>query len=566
MNSNNLDRSVSYFSMEIAIHPEMPTYAGGLGILAGDTIRSAADLQVPMVAITLLHREGYFYQTLDATDWQTEEPVHWVGKNFLTDTGVRTHVSIENRSVKLRAWKYDVVGEGGFVVQVFLLDTDLPENSDWDRKLTNRLYGGDEHYRFCQEVVLGIGGIRMLRALGYDAIHKFHMNEGHSALLTLELLDEQATSSGRPTLTLEDIEAVHAKCVFTTHTPVPAGHDQFPLDLVNRVLGRRDVYEMKEVFCCEDKLNMTFLAMNMSHYINGVAKRHGEVSRHMFARYKIDSITNGVHAATWVSQEFAELFDRYIPDWKQDNFSLRYALSISKNEVAHAHQKSKRRLLKSVNQNMNAGLDSNVFTIGFARRVAMYKRADLIFNDVEQLRRISRDIGRIQIIFSGKAHPKDIDGKKMIQQIIRTGRSLAPDVTVAFLPNYDMELAQLLTAGVDLWLNTPEPPQEASGTSGMKAALNGIPSLSILDGWWIEGCIENITGWAIGSDGVSIGQSNNHQTDADSLYAKLEQSIIPTFYNDQDCYVEIMRHAIALNGSFFNTQRMIQQYVLKAYF
>ncbi|MCA9076941.1 MAG: alpha-glucan family phosphorylase [Planctomycetaceae bacterium] len=562
---NNHTQSIAYFSMEVALSPLIPTYSGGLGVLAGNTIRSAADLNVPLVAVSLLHREGYFFQHLDAEGWQSEEPVEWVVADALTEMSARVSVDIEGREVQIRAWRYDVVGIGDFVVPVYLLDTDLPQNSEWDRTLTDRLYGGDQHYRFCQEVLLGIGGVRMLRALGHTDLRRFHMNEGHASLLTLELLDERLGESQHSALTADDLEAVHDQCVFTTHTPVPAGHDQFPMELVSRVLGRRDVYDMQEVFCCEGVLNLTFLAMNLSHFINGVAKRHGEVSQHMFARYEIDSITNGVHAATWTCESFRKLFDRYIPGWQEDNFNLRYALGIPPDEIRIAHEEAKRRLVREANRLTDADLDEETFTIGFARRATAYKRPELLFHDLDRLRHIAAQGGPFQIVYAGKAHPRDETGKQIIHHIFEARRALRDQIRVVYLPNYDMQLGGLLTSGVDLWLNTPEPPMEASGTSGMKAAINGVPSLSILDGWWIEGCIEGITGWAIGEDGHNEQQSDT-ATDAESLYDKLEHSVLPLFLEDNAGYVDVMRHAIALNGSFFNTQRLMQQYVLKAYF
>ncbi len=554
--------TIAYFSMEIGIDVGMPTYSGGLGVLAGDTIRSAADLKVPMAGVTLLYRKGYFYQRLDPNGWQIEEPVEWVLEDFLEEMTKRASVTIEGRTVWIRAWKYIVEGVSGFNIPVYFLDTDLPENSEWDRTITHYLYGGDIHYRLCQEIVLGIGGVRMLRSLGYDRIERFHMNEGHAALLTLELLDEAARKSGRQAFTRDDLESVREKCVFTTHTPVPAGHDQFPMELVGRVLGRREIYDMKEVFCCEGVLNMTFLALNLSHYINGVAKRYGETASLMFRGYTIEAITNGVHSATWASKPFQELYDRYIPGWKQDNFSLRYALSIPKDEVWQAHIQAKRPLIQYVNRETNAGMDADVLTIGFARRAATYKRADLLFHDLERLRRVSSKIGAVQVVFAGKAHPQDQDGKEIIKRIFQIKESLKRDIKIAYLENYDIELGKMITSGVDLWLNTPQPPLEASGTSGMKAAINGVPSLSILDGWWIEGCIEGVTGWAIGGR-VGVG---DRPKDAASLYDRLEQSIIPLFYHDKDSFIDVMRHAIALNGSFFNTHRMMEQYVLNAYF
>lgn len=558
--------TVAYFSMEIGLDVGMPTYSGGLGVLAGDTIRAAADLKVPMVAVTLLYRKGYFHQRLDATGWQREEPAEWVVGDFLEEMPQRASVTVEGRTVCLRPWRYEVSGVGGFKVAVYFLDADLPENSEWDRTLTHFLYGGDQHYRLCQEVVLGVGGVRMLRALGYESIGRFHLNEGHASLLTLELLEEAAKQAGRQAITQDDIAAVKERCIFTTHTPVPAGHDQFPMDLVSRVLGRREVFEMTDAFCCGDLLNMTYLALNLSHYVNGVAKRHGEVSRQMFTRYAIDSITNGVHAATWVAKPFQELYDRYIPGWRQDNFSLRYALSVPKQEVWAAHTQAKKRLIQYVNRESNAGMDVDHLTVGFARRATAYKRGDLLFTDVERLKSLSAKIIPLQVVYAGKAHPQDQGGKEIIRRIFQVKESLKPALKIAYLENYDLELAKLMTSGVDIWLNTPQPPLEASGTSGMKAALNGVPSLSVLDGWWIEGHIEGVTGWAIGEDGRGMGESNDPSSDASSLYDKLEQAIAPLFAHDRDRFIEIMLHAIALNGSFFNTHRMVQQYVLNAYF
>ena len=561
------DRSTAYFSMEIGLEEGLPTYSGGLGVLAGDTVRSAADLHLPLVAVTLLYRKGYFYQRLDDTGRQYEAPVAWVVEDFVQATPARTSVSIEGRTVHLRAWHYAVRGLAGSTVPVYLLDADLPDNTAWDRTLTDVLYGGDAHYRLCQEVLLGIGGVRMLRALGYSNLRRFHMNEGHASLLTLELLDEQARRVGRDTFNHDDVEVVRQQCVFTTHTPVPAGHDQFPLDLVERVLGPRAAFHtMPEVFCCEGVLNMTYLALNLSHYVNGVAKKHGEVSRHMFANYSIDAITNGVHAGTWASQPMQALFDRHIPGWREDNFSLRYVLSVPADELWEAHLAAKRQLLQQVNRDTNAGLDTEILTLGFARRAATYKRADLLFQDLERLQHIAAHSGMFQVIYAGKAHPQDQAGKEVIRRIYQARQTLQGAVKIAYLENYDMALGRLLTAGVDVWLNTPQPPLEASGTSGMKAALNGVPSLSVLDGWWIEGCIEGITGWAIGGASHDPDVGVGWVRDAASLYDKLEQIILPLFYRERSGFINVMRHAMALNGSFFNTQRMMQQYVVKAYF
>jgi starch phosphorylase len=314
-------------------------------------------------------------------------------------------------------------------------------------------------------------------------------------------------------------------------------------------------------------LNMTYLGLNLSHYINGVAKKHGEVARHMFASYVIDSITNGVHVGTWTAPAFQTLFDRHIPGWREDNFSLRYALSLPRQEVWEAHMASKRTLLDYVNRTTNAGMEADVFTLGFARRAAPYKRADLLFADLDRLQSIAARAGRVQVVYAGKAHPQDYGGKELIARLYQAKAALAtPDITMVYLPDYDMALGQLLTAGADVWLDTPQPPLEASGTSGMKAALNGVPSLSVLDGWWIEGCIEGVTGWAIGENHRGLESRDDRSKDAVALYDKLEQVVLPMFSSDRERFLNVMLHTIALHGSFFNTQRMMQQYVVKAYF
>ena len=551
--------------MEFALDVGMPTYSGGLGVLAGDTIRAAADFRIPMVGVTLLHRKGYFHQRLDFRGWQSEEPEDWQVEHFLSEMPQRTAVTVEGRNVYLRGWMFEVRGEGNFRAPVYFLDTDLPENAEYDRTLTHYLYGGDQHYRLCQEIILGIGGVRMLRVLGYNEIARFHMNEGHSSLIALELLDEQAREEGRTQIAQEDVEAVRKQCIFTTHTPVPSGHDQFPFELAAQILGRRDIFEMRDVFCFNGLLNMSHLALNVSHYVNGVAKKHGEISRLMFTGYNIDEITNGVHGPTWTAEPFQQLYDRYIAGWRQDNFSLRYALSIPRREVWKAHAVAKTLLLQQVQKRTGVAMSVDVLTLGFARRSAAYKRGDLLFTDLDRLRKIASTIGPFQVVFAGKAHPQDERGKEMIKRIFEGMQALRNEIRIAYLENYDLDLGKILTSGVDIWLNTPQPPLEASGTSGMKAALNGVPSLSILDGWWIEGCIEGVTGWAIGNKNEPA-ENDDRAKDAASLYDKLEKSIFPLYLQNRSGFIDVMRHAIALNGSFFNTHRMIQQYVLKAYF
>jgi starch phosphorylase len=584
-------RFVAYFSMEIALENQIPTYSGGLGVLAGDTIRAAADIRLPMVAVSLLYRKGFFRQRLSEEGVQTEEPVDWTVEKHLQEEEPHVSVTLESRKVELRAWRYSVKGVRGYEVPVYFLDADLPSNDARDRELTGQLYGGDPYYRLSQEVILGIGGVRMLRALGHTELMRYHMNEGHAALLTLELLEEEARRAGRSSIKGEDIEKVRSKCVFTTHTPVPAGHDKFPVeyltrlfpdqtrffdvkdassaDLVRSVLQAEQNYpDLEEAARRGASVNMTYLALSLSNFVNGVAKLHGEVSRKMFPNVPIEAITNGVHAATWAAPAFRDLFDRMIPSWREDNYSLRGALGLPPEEVWAAHLLAKHDLLETVRKKTGLKLDPEVFTIGFARRATGYKRADLILSDLDRLRQIAKNVGAFQIVYAGKAHPRDGGGKEIIKKIFRAKKALKKAVTIVFLDDYNLDLGGKLTSGGDLWLNTPQYPMEASGTSGMKAALNGVPSLSILDGWWVEGNIEGVTGWSIGEahrgdPGPETPVDNAY--DAESLYAKLEGIILPLFYGNRERYLDVMRHAIAINGSFFNTQRMVQQYITDAY-
>lgn len=567
----------------------MPTYSGGLGVLAGDTIRAAADLRLPMVAVSLLYRKGYFRQRLLEDGTQVEEPVEWRVEDFLHEEEARVSVPLENRRVELRCWRYPVKGVHGFEVPVYFLDAEMECNAECDRNLTGTLYGGDAYYRLCQEVLLGIGGVRMLRELGYTELTRYHMNEGHAALLSLELLGEEAEKAGRASIRGEDIAKVREKCVFTTHTPVPAGHDRFPVEFLTRAFpeqeGFLDLQDassadlLKRVLQAEQtfpglqeaakrgaSLNMTYLALSLSTYVNGVAKLHGETSRKMFPEVKIEAITNGVHAATWTSPAFQQMFDRYIPAWREDNYTLRGALGLPREEVWASHLIAKHELLELVRQKIGLQLDPEAFTIGFARRATGYKRADLILSDLDRLRQIAKNAGKFQIVYAGKAHPNDGAGKEIIKHIFQAKKALRKNVPIVFLDDYNMEIGGKITAGVDLWLNTPQYPLEASGTSGMKAALNGVPSLSILDGWWVEGHIEGVTGWAIGDSRRGGGSRQVEQSEEiESLYEKLETVILPMYYNERQKFLEVMQHAIAINGSFFNTQRMVQQYITNAY-
>ncbi len=562
--------------MEIGLDPDVPTYSGGLGVLAGDTIRSAADLGLDLVAVSLLHHRGYFRQSLDPSGQQQEDADQWIPADHLQSVDAHVSVEIEGRSVRLGAWRYDVVGITGSVIPVYLLDADQPDNGPEDRQLTDTLYGGDDRYRLCQEVILGVGGLRLLRALGHRGVARFHLNEGHAALVALELLGEGSSTNGADGAGPEaggsgngvhgdGLEAVRERLVFTTHTPVEAGHDRFPRSLVRSVLGDPALDRLASVGQNDD-LNMTELALRTSGYVNGVAMRHGQVSRSMFPGYPIHSITNGIHADTWVSGPMREVFDRHVPQWRTDPLSLRQAVGIPVQEVAAAHAAAKDALIDHIEAVApGSGIQRGALTLGFARRAASYKRLTLVLRDLERLASISETTGRIQLVFAGKAHPADGPGKDLIRQVFATREALRDRVGLVYLPDYDMNLGRLLVAGCDVWLNTPLPPLEASGTSGMKAALNGVPSLSVLDGWWVEGHVEGVTGWAIGADDGIESPEDRDVLDAVSLYEKLEYAVVPTFYDRPLRFQEMRRSAIALNASFFNTQRMLLQYLYEAY-
>jgi starch phosphorylase len=566
---------VAYFSMEIAVCNGIPTYAGGLGVLAGDTLRSAADLRLPLVGVTLVSRAGYFRQEIDPEGRQVERPATWDPSRWTRPLDAKVAVRVEDRPVWVGAWLYVIESNLGGRVPVLLLDTDLPENRPDDREITHYLYGGDETYRLKQEMVLGLGGVRILRALDFD-ISAYHMNEGHSALLGVELLRRYAYAADdlRPGEAPYDLPRVRDMCRFTTHTPVEAGHDRFSYDLVKRLFassvygydngeppkagqpgaehGPIDFTTLTALAGKQD-LNMTNLALNVSDFVNGVAKSHAEVSSRMYPGYQVRAITNGVHPYTWSAASFRALYDRYVPGWCHEPELLLRAYGIPDAAIVDAHAKAKQALIEKVRALTGVTLHAKTATLGFARRMTAYKRPELLFTDIGRLKAIAHERS-LQIVLAGKAHPRDEEGKRLIASLHRHARELADGITVVFLPDYDLELAMLMVAGVDIWLNTPLPPLEASGTSGMKAAFNGVPSLSVLDGWWIEGCIEGVTGWAVG--------------DAASLYEKLEHVVLPLYYGysgDTRGWVKVMKAAIGINAAYFNSHRMMRRYATEAY-
>ncbi len=559
------DPRIAYFSMEIGLKAEIPTYSGGLGVLAGDTIKSGADLKVPMVAVTLLYRKGYFEQKFSSDGWQQESEIEWQPEKHMELLPTKTLVTIGKRDVKVQAWLYRVKSPTGGVVPILFLDTDIPGNQDEDRTITHQLYGGDLDYRLKQEIVLGIGGARILKALSFD-IKRYHMNEGHAALLTLELLNDAK-------LPLEETwdernswntQQVIEQCVFTTHTPVPAGHDRFPYSLVEELMPEEVSIELLKDLAGNDELNMTMLAMNLSRYINGVAKRHGEVSQNMFPGFEIHAITNGIHPFTWCSPYFVELFDRYLPGWANEPELLVRVDNIPDEEIWETHLGAKALFFQYIKEKTGIELNPELLTIGFARRAATYKRGDLIFNNMEKLLEIGA--GKLQFIFGGKAHPRDEDGKRVIQRIIQQAEKMKGKIDLVYLENYNMDVASRFIPGVDIWLNNPMRPLEASGTSGMKAALNGVPNFSVLDGWWIEGHIEGVTGWSIGPPPTEIDEEvGRANEDLDDMYRKLSEVIIPLYYNDRSGWINVMKNAIGKNAYYFNTHVMMRRYVTEAY-
>jgi len=558
---------IAYYSMEIAIDDSLPSFSGGLGVLAGDHLRAAADRGLPAVGLSLLYRHGFFRQSLEAGE-QHEAPVEWSAARRLERLGVRVAVEVGGRRVSIGAWRTAVQGVDGAEVPVYFLDTDVAENAAEDRSITDRLYVSDPAVRLSQEAVLGLGGPLMLDTLGHSSVKVHHLNEGHGSLVAVALLalgrsprnPSEDIAGGLSGATTGDLDAVRSRCVFTTHTPVAAGHDRFDRATAETVLGRPLLDRLGGLGCLEPDgtLNMTLLGMRSAATVNAVSQRHREVTQRMFPHQPVDSVTNGVHSVTWAAPATASLFDRFLPGWRRDSQQLRYAASIPVADLGDAHRVSKEALCANVRRRSAAALRPEVLTIGIARRFAAYKRNDLVLSDLERLRAIS-ELGPIQIVFAGKAHPRDTEAKAMVRRVASVADSAdgSAGLTVAFVEDYGMELGRLLCAGSDVWLNTPAPPNEASGTSGMKAALNGVPSLSTLDGWWLEGWIEGVTGWAV--------PDSDPDDAADRLYRVLEETVVPTYYKDPGALVSVGRQAIALNASFFSAHRMVDEYTRRAY-
>jgi glycogen phosphorylase len=546
--------TVAYFTMEIGLDARMPTFAGGLGMLAADLMRSCADLGVRAACVSVCWQHGYMRQTLEGDGSQRYEPTSWQPAQFMRKATERVSVQCEGRTVYVGAWHFEVVGDQGGVPVVFL-DTDLPENSPGDRRITENLYGGDGAMRLKQEIVLGIGGVRMLRALGYTDIATFHMNEGHAAFLTLELLRECGWKD----------DHVRRCCAFTTHTPIPAGHDVFDYDLAHRIVGDQLPWHIRDL-AGRDRLSMTELAIRMSRYVCGVSQVHGSVSRRMFPWAKIDAITNGVHHTSWASPEFQNLFDAYVDDWRSDpNLLTAQCRAIPDHHLWDAHQRAKDRLISYANRFTDLPLDAKRLTIASARRVVSYKRPELLYTNLERLGEVCR--GKVQIIHAGNAHTADSFGQGVIQRMIERSRKLRDCVRIVYVPNYNPDLAKLMTAGADVWLNTPMRLHEASGTSGMKACVNGVLNLSTLDGWWIEAYARDPeAGWRIGPLASALPDAEDtQQVDAEDLYTQLQYEVIPEYeYENHIRWIRRMKRSIGLMG-YFSSHRCIREYVEKAW-
>jgi glycogen phosphorylase len=568
MDKTTNDLLVAYFSMEIMLETDIPTYAGGLGVLAGDLLRSCADLEVPAVGVSLVYSGNTFGQIINPDGSQSFKPSNWQKADLLTQLPQQIELEIQKTKVVVGCWRFDMVGQSEAVVPIFLLDTDLPENEQWARDITKNLYGGNGETRISQEIVLGIGGVKMLRALGYNNVKSYHMNEGHSAMVPLALLEEN---------NFED-ERVKKLCAFTTHTPVPEGHDKFDYNTAQKFAGIYLPWHIKNI-ATEQSLSMTHLAMNMSHVVFSVSKKHRQVSEHLFPGYKFDSITNGVHHPTWTNATIQNLFNKFIPGWNNNPKLLEDALEkIPDDAISEAHQLCKKNLIDYVNKHLTSvstqferenpqpedQFDYDTLTIALARRPVSYKRPLLLYSDLERFIRIG--VGKIQIIQCGKSHPNDNVSQGFVREIIKISKRLRTVLKICYLENYSPRIARLLVSGCDVWLNTPRRPLEASGTSGMKAALNGVINFSVLDGWWIEGFEKQPqAGFSIGPLDESVTPTNHHDAeDANDLYEKLENEIIPMYYDHHSEWLKRMKYAITL-GAYFNTHRAIKEYVEKAW-
>jgi starch phosphorylase len=534
--------AVAYLSAEIGLWSELHTYSGGLGVLAGDHIKSAADAGIDLVAITLLYRQGYGRQHIDSQGNQSESYPEIDPAEHLIDTGIELALPLDGSKLHSRIWMAEVVGVGGHTVPVYFLDTRHEGNAAEHAALGNRLYGGDDSVRLRQEYLLGVGGIRALVALGHAPFSGLHMNEGHCTFAALEMLSQGWSR-----------EQLSARTLFTTHTPVPAGHDRFAWEEVESVVADLLPEDVQTFSGCEESCSMSHLAIGLAGAVNAVSNLNAWVASGMFQDSHIEPITNGVHHLTWASPPLAGVYDEHLSGWRSDPTKLAHAGKIPNEALLPARQEARAVLRDLVQASTGVEFEDSRLTIGFARRFATYKRANLVFSDVERLKALGD--GRIQFVFAGKAHPRDEGGKQLIRDIFAGAANVAAEIPVAFLEDYSMATGLAMTSGVDIWLNNPVRPMEASGTSGMKAALNGVPNFSILDGWWPEACEHGVNGWAIGE----AEADRDDVRDAEALYSVLEHEVLPAWEGGDARWAHLMRAAIATSARFTGA-RMVSDY------
>lgn len=532
---------VAYFSMEFALHPDIPNFAGGLGVLAADLMKSAADLELPVVGMSLIYH------------WDDDPKKAFDPSKFMKKQSQTIIIAIEGREVEIGVWKYEVEGKTGYKVPVYFLDSFINKNKRWDRDLTKDLYDTNQYTRLCQEVILGMGGVRMLRSLGYNDIQVFHMNEGHASFLSFERLREEDG----------DLEKVKEKNVFTTHTPIPAGHDRFSYDLVRQVLSKNLPYRVEKL-AGHQEFHTTKLALRTSRVANGVSKKHAQVCKKMFPEHNFLAITNGVHHRSWVAKDMKALFDKHIPGWEDDPKLMVKALEIPDNEVKEAHRKSKKVLIDYLNKHpeflahepgsmeKDDFFDKETLTVTFSRRFVPYKRPLLLFEMVDRLREIAYH--KLQVIYSGTCSPSDDYCNGVMHELKKLQLELRGQVKLAVFPTRNLDSAALMVAGSDVWLNNPEPPMEACGTSGMKAAMNGCINFSSPDGWWLEAMeMDEMCGWAFGCE-----VSGHDVFDCEAIHNGLKE-VLTMYYKNPEEWVSRMKHSMAL-GAYFNTHRNIQEY------
>ena len=554
---------IAYFVMECAVDSRIPTYSGGLGILAGDTLQSFADMEVPAVCITLLWKNGFTNQKLSNDGSQIDSAQEWDIEKYMQPTNIKIKIPLGGKDVTITAFKY-VVGsiKGDNEIDVYFLTPDTLENDPETRKICDRLYIAGGLTRLKQEIILGIGGYEMLKALNYRPF-LYHINESHSAFLIAGLMKD-----------MDDLNRVKLKVVFTTHTPIPAAFDKFEMkdvkDMLSGYCGEKvfnDIY--REDLEEKDELNLSWLAIKNAKNVVAVSRKHKFVSEHIFEGYKLKYVTNGIHHVKWASPHHKMLFTKFIAGWEEDPDLLRGASCIPDGDFLQAHILCKETLIETINSETDSSFVTSDFTIAMAKRITHYKRNNLILSNPDKLIEIAEKKGNIQIVFAGKAHPADTDGLAIIKSIYDVSRyisSKTKKVKIAFLENYNIHKANIILSGVDLWLNNPTRPLEASGTSGMKASLNGVPNFSVLDGWWLEACMEGINGWGIGPKPAWTDLSySDDMHDLNDIYGKLEFNILDLYYKNYSDYIKIMKMAVSSIAPHFNTHRMVSEYVTDLY-